>query len=381
MRLTIRMLVAVLLCLLCFSAEAAHTEARLMLERDSARPGETVMAGVLLRMDEGWHTYWQNSGDSGMPTSIDWQLPAGVTAGAIQWPIPEKLPEKELTTYIYTHEVVLLVPLTLSAKLPPGPLDLKAKVSWLECQLQCNPGKAEVRAQLEIGPESKASKDAPFLAQWQKKLPAPGDAISAQARWDGPAQGDTRSLLLSWSAAKAVSSPDFFPDSSDGFEVSGNTERIPADGGNVSLRKQIKKLGATWPNQISGLLVQGSDNQQTAFQVKLPIIEGPGASALAALPGTTAGPVEGPSFWQMLLYAFIGGLILNVMPCVLPVIALKILGCVGQAKEAPGRARRLSLVYALGVLVSFAVLAGLVLGVKAAGHKAGWGIQFGNPYF
>src|SRR5690242_2879799 len=100
-----------LCCLLCFSAQAAHTQARLVLGADIARPGDTVLAGVQLQMDDRWHTYWKNSGDSGMPTTIDWQLPPGVTAGEIQWPTPEKLAEKEITTYIYKNQVVLLVPI------------------------------------------------------------------------------------------------------------------------------------------------------------------------------------------------------------------------------------------------------------------------------
>src|SRR5262249_30270284 len=96
------------------SAHAAHTQTRLLLSVDTARPGDTVMAGVHLKMDPGWHTYWRNSGQSGMPTTITWQLPKGVNAGEIQWPVPEKSPEQDLTTYIYENDVVLLVPLKLA---------------------------------------------------------------------------------------------------------------------------------------------------------------------------------------------------------------------------------------------------------------------------
>ena len=130
-------------CLAGLSASAAHTQARLVLAAETARPGDTVLAGVQLRMDPRWHTYWRNPGASGMATKIEWQLPAGVTAGAIQWPVPEKLPDEDLTTYIYTNEVVLLVPLKLAADLRPGPLELKAEVSWLECDVQCVPGETE----------------------------------------------------------------------------------------------------------------------------------------------------------------------------------------------------------------------------------------------
>src|ERR1035438_7905144 len=131
-------------CLAGLAAQAAHTQARLVLAAATARPGETVLAGVQLRMDPRWHIYWRNPGASGMATKIEWQLPAGVTAGPTQWPLPEKLPDEDLTTSIFTNEVILLVPLQLAANLSAGPIELKATVSWLECDLQCVPGKASV---------------------------------------------------------------------------------------------------------------------------------------------------------------------------------------------------------------------------------------------
>src|SRR5262249_13643254 len=125
-----RTLALALLCLTPRLAEAqlGRTQAHLILSADVARPGDTIMAGVRMQMPEGWHTYWKNSGASGIPTKIEWQLPDGVTAGDIQWPLPEKTPEGEFTTYIYENEVVLLVPLKLAADLKPGPLGLKAHV-------------------------------------------------------------------------------------------------------------------------------------------------------------------------------------------------------------------------------------------------------------
>src|SRR2546421_8497263 len=113
---------------------AGKTEARLLLAKQTAAPGETVLAAVQLRMQPRWHTYWRNAGDSGDRTRIEWQLPAGGTAGEIQWPVPEKITLAGLTSYIYHNEVLLLVPLTIPKNAPAGPLDLKAAVSWLECE-------------------------------------------------------------------------------------------------------------------------------------------------------------------------------------------------------------------------------------------------------
>ena len=154
------LIVAAVLGLAAARAEAAHTQASLLLAAEAARPGDAVLAGVRLRMDPEWHTYWKNSGASGIPTCVKWDLPAGVTAGEIQWPVPEKLPPDDLTTYVYENEVVLLVPLRFASDLKPGPLGLKAKVSWLECKEQCVPGSAEVSAGLDIGAELKPSPDA-----------------------------------------------------------------------------------------------------------------------------------------------------------------------------------------------------------------------------
>ena len=158
-------------------AHAAHTQVQLLLSADTARPGDTIWAGVDMKMEPGWHTYWKNPGEAGMATKIQWQLPPGVTAGEIQWPLPEKLPPAEVTTYGYKNEVVLLVPLKLAADLKPGPLDLKANVSWLECKEECVPGSASVEATLNIGSETKISADAATIESWKSKMPQTGNSF------------------------------------------------------------------------------------------------------------------------------------------------------------------------------------------------------------
>jgi thiol:disulfide interchange protein/DsbC/DsbD-like thiol-disulfide interchange protein len=371
-------------------ARAAHTQVSLVLRDSVARPGDTVMAGVHLHMDPEWHTYWKNSGASGIPTSVKWDLPAGISAGAIQWPAPVKLPPDDLTTYIYENDVVLIVPLKLAADMAPGPHPLKASVSWLECKEQCVPGHADATATLNVGPETKPSPDAGLIQTWQKKLPQSGHGLSAVAWWGKPVKDDLRPLLLEWSWPTAVSEPDFYPAGSEQFEVQGATRRLPADAGKVLLTKLVKKFEGDWPRQISGLVVQKSDGQESAFTVELPIQSaGPSMATVSATTAESTSPEAAPPaatvlaqpLWRMLLYAFLGGLILNVMPCVLPVIALKILGFVGEARDNPRHVRILGLIYAAGVLVSFLALAALVVGVKAAGHKAGWGMQFSSPEF
>ena len=364
------------------SLHGAATDASLVPASATVRPGDTIMAGIRLRMQPTWHTYWRNPGASGLATSVTWELPPGVTAGDIQWPVPEKLLVEGLTTYIYENEVVLLVPLKIAANVPAGNLELKAKVSWLECATMCVPGNQNVAAKLAVGGETSPGPDAFLIANWQQKLPLVKPDLAARAWWEKPATGDTRPIIFEWPAT-AAKEADFYPYASDKIDVKSATESTPAIEGKVRLPKLVQKFEGDWPDKIQGLLVQKSDTGTVAYEVNLPITSGEITSGTApvATPSPANPPTNSKSLVLMLLYAFLGGLALNVMPCVLPVIALKILGFVNQGREHPAQVRKLGLIYALGVLVSFLGLAAVVIAVKQAGHLAGWGLQFGNPEF
>ena len=362
-------------CFAALTAHAAHTQVRLLLSAETIRPGDTVMAGVDLKMEPGWHTYWKNPGAAGMATKIQWQLPPGITAGEIQWPLPEKLPPAEVTTYGYNDEVVLLVPLKFAADLKPGPLDLKAKVSWLECKEACIPGSGSVEATLNIGEQTKTSSAAATIESWQNKVPKSDTNLTVYARWHDSTNVNPRSLLIQIKPPKSGTA-DFFPDASDDFEIQPETKSTFDEYSNSTIvNKFVKKFSGNWPREISGVIVEENGGQRTSFEVKLPV------SDQAPTEAVTLPALPPQSLWKMLLYAFIGGLILNIMPCVLPVIALKILGFVSEARSEPRRVRALGLIYAVGVLASFLALAAIVIGIKTAGHQAGWGMQFGSPVF
>ena len=378
---TLTALIAGLIWLSGFTSDAAHTHATLVLSAAVAKPGETITAGVHLQMDPDWHTYWKNPGGSGKATEIKWQLPPGITAGEIQWPLPEKLLDEDLTTYVHRDEVVLLVPLKLAPDLKPGPLDLKAKVSWLECKTQCLPGSTNVAAKLEIGDVTQDSADASLIETWEKKLPRPAEGLNVRASWEKSASGTERPVILEWIAPPSIKDVDFFPYASDNFEVQPAIENRSEAPGQIRLRKLVKKIEGDWPDRISGVLIQKFDGESQGFIVDLAVNSTDGTTAPASSSLPVVMTTAAQSLWRMLLYAFIGGLILNIMPCVLPVIALKILGFVGQAREAPGSVRKLGLLYTTGVFVSFLALAALVIAVKAAGQRAGWGMQFSNPQF
>jgi thiol:disulfide interchange protein DsbD len=236
-----------------------------------------------------------------------------------------------------------------------------------------------VTAPLTIAAGTIPSADGPLLEAARSRLPESAATLPARGEWEKPADGDTRPLILEWSTTAPASEPDFFPDANDAFEVQTATEIASTGADQVRLRKVVKKIEGEWPGTISGLLIQKTGGKRQAVAVTLPVSGGADSKAVS---GPASSPASGEkSLWRMLLYAFIGGLILNIMPCVLPVIALKILGFVSQAREEPGRVRKLGLIYAVGVEASFLALAGLVIGVKAAGHQAGWGMQFSNPQF
>ena len=369
---------------------AERTKARLFLSASEARPGETVTAGVLLKMPPGWHTYWRNAGDSGTPTTVEWQLPDGIQAGEILWPVPAKLTEADLTTYVYRDEVLLMIPLTLSESMPAGTRTVKARVSWLECEIACVPGKGEVTATLEVGSKSKPAADGRIFETWRKRLPGKDSPGQASAWWEKEADDDSRPLILEVGLEGA---DDFFPYPSKDFEVQAPTDKLPADNGRVRFRKLIKKFEGDWPAQLQGIVVGKAGSATEATLINASIRSEATSSGLvsaetqqvvepagAALETAVYHPPQ-RSFWLMLLSAILGGLILNVMPCVLPVIALKVLGFVNQSKESPARVRKHGLLYGLGVLVSFLVLAAIVIAVQQAGRAASWGMQFQNPQF
>jgi thiol:disulfide interchange protein len=362
---------SMLVLLAALPIHAATTKARLVLPADAVAPGQTVLVGVHLKMPPGWHTYWRNAGDAGAPTEIKWTLPDGVTAGPIQWPIPEKVKFGDLLTYGYHDDVVLLVPLSAAAN-AKGPAELKAEVSWLECEVQCVQGDAEVSATLAIAANAKPSPDASLIESWKAKIPKSGSDIPAKAQWlEGPG-GEKRAILIEWTPRDAKSGADFYPYEGKGFAVGAVTEFLPAEGGKIRLKKFVEKFEGDWPSEVAGLLIEKSDaNSLQGYETKIAI------SSQSPI-GASGKP---QSLWVMLGFAFLGGLILNIMPCVLPVIALKVVGFVQQSKEAPARVRTLGVIYTLGVLASFLVMAGLVIAVQKTGKSASWGMQFQNPIF
>ncbi|MGH8024057.1 MAG: protein-disulfide reductase DsbD family protein, partial [Limisphaerales bacterium] len=237
------------------------------------------------------------------------------------------------------------------------------------------------------------------IKKWQGRVPQDAKGFfRVAAGWEKPANGDTRPLIISAVPGPKETTPihaaEFFPDASDNYEILPANDTLETSP-ELRLRKNVKLYSGSWPAEIRGVLVINSGHQRLGFTVQSPISDQPPLTAAAPRPSSTqtnapvaavspgqpGGKGLAGSFAKYLLYAFIGGLILNVMPCVLPVIALKILGFVSEARSEPRRVRNLGFIYAAGVLASFAAMAAIVIGIKSAGQQAGWGMQFGSPVF
>lgn len=353
----------------------AQTRVRLLLDQTEARPGSTIHAALELEMANGWHTYWVNPSEMGGPgiaTSIEWSLPKDLDAEPIQWPVPMQLEEPSGVTHVYEGRTLLIIPIKVATNAAPGTLQLKGTVKWLECQEECVPGTAEVTAVLRIAQADTPSPDAPRIKETIAALPRPDRSISAAAHWESVEGDKQRALLIDWTTkARRM---DFYPFIRKDADVGAKSDRPPgAPESTLRIRKLVTQTAAGWPTRVAGLLVTDPNTpERRGYEVEL-VIQPPQAPPPA--------PFSWAGLLPMLGAALLGGLILNIMPCVLPVIALKVLSFVKQSGSNPARVRKLGLVYGLGVLSSFLVLALILLGLQAAGEDANWNTAFQSPYF
>ncbi len=352
-----------------FSQEVyqAHTHVKLISEQNTVLAGSTFWVGLDMRMDDGWHVYWRNPGDSGLTPQIKWNLSPELKAGDIHWPYPERLNAGPLTTFGYEHEVLLLVPITVNANLASSPhLDLHAQVHWLTCREECIPGKADLTLPVNI--VSMATGAAfngfkPSFDQTRQNLPQELSSITSKVSVD-----DHYWHLGIQTPLKPEAHILFYPFRDDVIEhAAAQRTHTTSQGYELVLSKSHLYQGDS--KSLDGIAVNPAgwdkDGKTRAIVIHAPI--GPAASA----------PIP---FLIVCLFALIGGLILNLMPCVLPVLSIKVLHLVERHPDKK-IALRHSLFYALGILASVWVLAVLLFILKSAGQFAGWGFQFQSPLF
>jgi thiol:disulfide interchange protein DsbD len=340
-----------------------RVHARLVAESATVPPGGTVMVALEEKIAGGWHTYWENPGDAGAPTEIHWNLPSGWEAGAIQWPRPKRLPVGPLMDYGYEGTPWLLIPITAPADAKPGEsISIKAAASWLVCQQICVPEDATLTLPLTIGAAAPDPGAAAGFAAARASLPAasPWKMTFALA-------GDHLDLYAAAPSLAAAhpKAADFFPRHAGTIKNAAPQMMGFAQSGLVLRLTPGAKIDKSGP--LDGLLVLTSaDGSVQALEVRAP----PGP-----VPPASFDSGVGFTLWLALLFAFLGGIILNVMPCVLPILAMKALALAGHGREGA----RESFAYAAGAILSFAAFGLVILGLREGGAAVGWGFQLQSP--
>ncbi|MCH9609738.1 MAG: Thiol:disulfide interchange protein DsbD [Chlamydiales bacterium] len=364
-------LVLPLFCLFAFSplahaAEGAQepVKATLVSENTSVAAGEPFWVGVELKMADGWDTYWQNPGDAGFPTQINWQLPEGFEAGSIKWPYPEKFTNESMVGFGYTDSVLLLTEITPPKVLPSELIDLKANVTWLACNDSCQPGQADLHLTLPVTDQA-PTKDREMAKVFEK--------VKAALPQDTSATVKTKKdeIIVNLKSPKGnFDSVVFIPQHGEVIDYQAPQEVKMSRGGvEVSLKRFD---GSDVPQELRGVMLFKEKGSEVVKALQIDSIFG----ATGELGGAHA-----TEFWVALGLAFLGGILLNVMPCVMPVIALKIFSFVKMAHEKRSLIFKHGLTFTMGVMVSFWLLSGALLLLRAYGQSVGWGFQLQEPAF
>ena len=351
--------------------------ARLVAEATALVPGRTATLGLTMAMKPGWHVYWRNPGDSGLPPEMAWRLPEGFSVGHTQWPVPERIPVQTLMNFGYEGAVTLLMPLKVPETLPAGgTVRLSGTLSYLVCEEICIPGSAELALDLPVAAASEPdSAQAALFARARAALPDPVPFPVRTTR-----EGDRIVLHLDRPAsAPEVRTAAFFPYAEDALEHAA-AQTLATEGG---LRLTLTP-GDAPPEALAGVLALDEGGTRKAYAIGPEPAPAPAAVPAAAAPSPppALAPVpedESLTLWSAVGLALVGGLLLNLMPCVFPVLSIKVLSLVRQAGAAPARVRLHGLAYTAGVLASFLALAGLLIALKAGGAGIGWGFQLQSP--
>ncbi|WP_284619445.1 protein-disulfide reductase DsbD family protein [Aquabacterium humicola] len=360
---------------------------------EGVAPGKPLQLGLLIEHQPHWHTYWRNPGDSGLPTTLAWQLPAGLVAGEIQWPRPHRLPVGPLVNYGFEGRLLLPVPVQVTQAPAGANLTIDLRADWLVCKEVCIPESGEFRLQLPV--QAATAVHGALFEAAHKAQPKMLAATGSQARIDGATLAlDIGGLPAAWRGQPV----DYFAGDAGVIEHAARIEQR-WQGERLLLRVPLSAQRSASPAVLDAVLARpGSDD---AVQLGLKVAgawPAPGAATPAAeatapaspavppadtarVPSpATASEAGGTSLGLAWLLAFAGGLLLNLMPCVFPVLSLKVLGF---TRDAGHRGQLLAggLAYSAGVIASFVVLAALLLMLRAAGAGLGWGFQLQSPGF
>ena len=369
------------------SADLPHVHVQLIAPGAQLHPGSNN-AGLYFKLESGWHVYWKNPGDAGEPPRIKWTLPQGITVSAIQYPIPKRLPLGPLMDFGYEDEVLFPFQINVASDAANGPTSIHAKASWLVCRGSCIPEKTELEITRPIGQGSETVKpDQQTWARLAGRLPQAPPA-NLKIGFTPTSTG----FRLTINTGKKETEASFFPSKPDILSNPAPQTATPTASGLTLDLKKDETLTAN-PKELTGLLLLSGNRAYELVVLSgspkpaqaAPADSAPAASTTPAAtsPSSAANPASPAKtgLLQAAGLAFLGGLILNLMPCVFPVLFIKGLSLVQSGAEEKHKLRTHGLVYTLGILVSFWVLVGVLLGLRSAGSHLGWGFQFQSPIF
>jgi thiol:disulfide interchange protein DsbD len=359
------------------TASAAHAELSLTPSVRSVLPGQPFWAVLEMDLEDGWHVYWRNPGDSGFPVAIVWDLPDGFSAEAHLWPLPERIREADMVTYGYERNVTFLTRIIPAQPLLPGePVAINAAVNFLACKLICVPGSVNLSLTFPR-PADKPVLPEDEINSILSRVP------SRDVPWEIEAAREPGALLIS-ARVRAGHGPDlagpvyFFPFESGIVDHAAEQDFIVRKNG-FDLRVPLSGLFDAGVERAGGVLAayrSGRDDGPVfGWEIDAPVMTR-GFSGVAGPAGKSPLTV-----WAAVVFAFLGGIILNLMPCVLPVLSIKVLGLVRQAGESRGKVLQHGLAFAFGIVSAFWGLAGLLAVLRLAGARVGWGFQFQSPVF
>ncbi len=366
----VALLLQALVLLFAAPAQAAptHIGARLVAE-SAVAPGQTVELAMVMRPDAGWHGYWSNPGDAGLGMQLDWRTTAGTVAGTPRYPVPEVLLIKGLMNHVYAHDYAVLVPFSVPRDARPGAvLPVAVDAQWLACTEEiCVPERARLEASVTVVAPGTPVRPDPRFDTWRQRMPAP---LGAEARFTFA--GGRLRLAIPLPASVALHQPHLFLEQDKVIDYAA-VQAFSREGDTLVIEMPRAKFAAIQPGAISGVLRLARD--------------APDGLAIQARPGTVppagmllaGGPANGwQDFALLLLGALAGGLLLNVMPCVFPILSLKALS-LARSGESKAGARAEGLAYGAGVVVACLSLGALLLGLRAAGQEVGWAFQLQEP--
>jgi thiol:disulfide interchange protein DsbD len=377
MRLPVMLLLAVLLPGAANESQAAESaelrsaraSAQLLADHAAVAPGQILQVGLRLRLAPGWHTYWRNPGDAGAAPEITLSLPEDVTAGPIAWPAPQRIAFGPLVNFGFTGQVLLPMPVSVPASVQPGDrLRIAAEATWLVCEQICVPETGPFSLDLPVEAAPRAAPSLPLFEAASAAAPRPAPWLATAGF-----RGGRGSLTLADPSLSPATVRDafFFPDGESGpglVHAAAQPASFGEGGLTLALLRNETDPGRPASGPLTGVLVlRDALGAEAAFAIAAPLTE-------------LTAPVARP-LWQALLFGLLGGLILNLMPCVFPVLAMKAVALARLSGAAGAAIRAQAASYTAGVLTSFIALGAALVLLRHAGLAAGWGFQFTSPAF